>query len=137
MNFLDRSLKTKSSNFLKTHSVAERFFHTDKQNEERTDMHDNAKSPFSQLFLDFNDQWNLERNFRKLTKRSYESKFTLFVSHYKCTAHLRKTYQFRVFLQTVQPISHYCRSGQHSYTSFPLINTIVSIRKFPISNNTL
>jgi len=31
--------------------VAERFFHADKQNEERTDMHDDAESPFSQLFV--------------------------------------------------------------------------------------
>ena len=51
LNFLDRSLKTTSSKFIKTRTVAERFFHADKQNEERTDMHDDAESPFSQLFV--------------------------------------------------------------------------------------
>ena len=29
------------------------------------------------------------------------------------------------FLQTVEPISHYCLSGQHNYTRGPLANTNV------------
>ena len=37
----------------------------------------------------------------------------------------RRPAKFLAFLRTVEPISHYCSSGQHSYTRVPLADTNV------------
>ena len=37
----------------------------------------------------------------------------------------RRPAKFLAFLQKVEPISHYCISGQHSYTRCPLADTNV------------
>jgi len=47
LDFLDRSIKITSTNFMKPHTVAEKYFHADKQKKERTDRHNDAKIPFS------------------------------------------------------------------------------------------
>jgi hypothetical protein len=43
----------------------------------------------------------------------------------------RKPAKFLAFLQTVEPISHYCMSGQNSYTRGPLADTNTLILESP------
>jgi len=45
--------------------------------------------------------------------------------------------KFLAYLQTVEPISHYCLSGQHSFTSGLLADTLALISKDPNFNTTL
>ena len=48
--------------------MAKRFFHADKQNEERTDMHGDAKSPFSQLFVGLQRSMKFTEGFSEINK---------------------------------------------------------------------
>jgi hypothetical protein len=53
LNFLDRSLETTITSFIKTYSLAEELFHADAQTDERTDEHNDAKILFPQAFFRF------------------------------------------------------------------------------------
>ena len=113
--------------------------HSDKETDERTERHNDSNISFSQFLLRFNKARFLEG----LPKIHQQFLFKLLItegqtdrgtdimnriSQFRYTVtnalHIyRRPEKFLAFLQTVEPISHYCLSGQHSYTRVPLADT--------------
>jgi len=114
----------------------------------RTDRLNDANSLFSHFFLDFNEIRIFYKDFRKLTIQISISclvrKFReggadimnrILQFRYAITNALhiyRSPAKFLAFLQTLEPISHYCLSGQHSYTRGLLTDNNALISDNPI-----
>jgi hypothetical protein len=127
--------KITQTSFVKAHRVAEELFYTYTQRKSRQEHR--CQNSVPKFLVRYNEIWIFCRDFRKFNKYFSISCLvrrdrqgggrTLWIELDNCVTTLQnvlhiyiRSGKYLVILQTVEPISNYFLSGQHSYTRVQL-----------------